>query len=202
MREAGTGSLRWWAGRGLVLAGAAGVPVGAARPWLAIGGVHRSAFSLARHASQLGIVHTPGARAVVVALFLSPAVFGVVVIATALGWRRRLALLGATVGLVAWGTGLVGLRFGPTTKLGPLVTALAGSCCLIGALAVYTAPSGTAPSGTAPSGTAPSGTAPSGTAPSARSSSRRAEAVDAPRASDGDARPDSREHPPTRKDHQ
>ena len=192
MREAGTGSLRWWAGRGLVLAGAAGVPVGAALPWLAIGGVHRSAFSLARHASELGIVHTPGARAVVVALFLSPAVFGVVVIATALGWRRRLALLGATVGLVAWGTGLVGLRFGPTTKLGPLVTALAGSCCLIGALAVYTAPSGTAPSGTAPSGTAPS----------ARSSSRRAEAVDAHRASDGDARPDSREHPPTRKDHQ
>ena len=187
MREAGTGSLRWWAGRGLVLAGAAGVPVGAALPWLAIGGVHRSAFSLARHASELGIVHTPGARAVVVALFLSPAVFGVVVIATALGWRRRLALLGATVGLVAWGTGLVGLRFGPTTKLGPLVTALAGSCCLIGALAVYTAPSGTAPSGTAAS---------------ARSSSRRAEAVDAPRASDGDARPDSREHPPTRKDHQ
>lgn len=177
MREAGTGSLRWWAGRGLVLAGAAGVPVGAALPWLAIGGVHRSAFSLARHASELGIVDTPGARAAVVALFLSPAVFGVVVITAALGWRRRLALLSATVGLVAWGTGLIGLRFGSTTKLGPLVTALAGSCCLIGALVVYTTPF-------------------------SRSSSRLAEAVDAPRASDGDARPDSREHPPTRKDHQ
>ena len=170
MRVARTGSLRWWSGRGLVLAGAAGVPLGAELPWLAIGGVRRSAFSLARHASELGIVDTPGARAAVVALFLSPAVFGVVVITAALGWRRRLALLSATVGLVAWGTGLIGLRFGSATKLGPLVTALAGSCCLIGALVVYTTPF-------------------------SRSSSRLAEAVDAPRASDGGARPDSREHP-------
>ena len=174
MRVTDTGSLRWWAGRGFVLAGAAGVPVGAALPWLPSGGVRRSAFSLARHASQLGIVDTPGARAAVVALFLSPAVFGVVVIATALGWRRRLALLSATLGLVAWGTGLIGLRFGSTTKLGPLVTALAGSSCLIGALVVYTTPF-------------------------TRSSSHLAEAADAPRASAGDARPDSREHPRQRR---
>ena len=131
--------LWWWAGRLLVLLGAAGVPLGAALPWLAIGSVRRSAFSLARHASELGLVETPGARAAVVALFLSPAVLGVVVIVMAMGWRRTLAGLTAGLGVVAWTTGLIGLRFGSTTKQGPLVTALAGSCCLIGALAVFTA---------------------------------------------------------------
>lgn len=122
-----------------MLLGAAGVPLGAALPWLAIGSVRRSAFSLARHASELGLVETPGARAAVVALFLSPAVLGVAVIVLAMGWRRTLAGLAAGLGIVAWTTGLIGLRFGSTTKQGPLVTALAGSCCLIGALAVFTA---------------------------------------------------------------
>ena len=134
-----TRTLWWWSGRLLVPVGAAGVSLGAALPWLEIGGVRRSAFSLARHASELGLVDTPGARAAVIALFLSPAALGVVVIVLAMGWRKTLAAVGAALGLVAWLTGLVGLRFDSTSRQGPLVTALAGSSCLIGALAVLTA---------------------------------------------------------------
>lgn len=132
-------ALWWWGGRILILIGAAGVPLGAALPWLEIGNVPRSAFSLARIGSELGVVETRSARVAVVALFLSPAVLGIVVIVLAMGWRRTLGVIGAGLGLAAWLTGLVGLRFASTTKQGPLVTALAGSCCLIGALAVFTA---------------------------------------------------------------
>jgi hypothetical protein len=132
--------LWWWGGRVLVIVGAIAIPFGAALPWYRIGSVRRSAFSLARHASELGLIETTGARAAVVALFLSPAVLGVVVIVVAMGWRRTLGVLAGFLGLAAWLTGIVGLRFDSVTKQGPLVTSLGGSCCLIGALAVLTAP--------------------------------------------------------------
>ena len=120
-----------------MLVGVAGVPVGAALDWLALGGVSRSAFSLARHASELGLVDTGAAHAAVLALFLSPVLVGVIVIALSMGWVRVAAAMSLLLGLVAWAAGLLVLRLDLGVKQGPLVTSLAGAFCLIGGVAVW-----------------------------------------------------------------
>ena len=118
----------------LCVAGGATVCIGAAAPWLRIGQVSRSAFSLARHARELGVLRSSGARLGVDGLFFAPAVVGVLVVLLSLGWRRLGGLVASAIALVGIGAGAAGLRSGATEGAGPTLALIGGLAAAAGAV--------------------------------------------------------------------
>jgi hypothetical protein len=126
-------------GAALALAGGVGVVVGSALPWVGVGGVQRSAFTLARVANEMHVFERRSQRIAVYALLSTPALvpFGLVLLS--LGWRRTSAaalVLCGLIGLVAGGAGSLASIGG---GFGPIVTALGGVATLVGSflLAVF-----------------------------------------------------------------
>ena len=120
----------------LLIGGSTLVCAGAAAPWLRNGQVSRSAFSLARHVRELGVLHTSGGRIAIAALFFAPAVVGMLVVMLSLGWRRLAGAVGVAVALVGVGAGVVGLRSATTAGAGPVVTLIGGLAAAAGVVSL------------------------------------------------------------------
>ena len=117
----------------LAVLGSAGVVAGAALPWLDTGGVRRSAFTMARIASELGVLDTTMRRTAVSVLLVTPVVAGVVVLLLGLGRLRLSGFAALPLGVLGLGAGVVGTHFGPPRLVGPYVCIVAGALCLLGA---------------------------------------------------------------------
>ncbi len=117
----------------LAVIGSAGVVAGAALPWLDTGGVRRSAFTMARIASELGVLDTTMRRTAVSVLLVTPVAAGVVVLLLGLGRLRLSGFAALPLGVLGLGAGVVGTQFGPPRLVGPYVCIVAGAVCLLGA---------------------------------------------------------------------
>lgn len=123
------GNDRWLFG-GLV--GGAGVIVGAALPWLETGGVSRSVFTLARVASEIGLLDRPGRKLAVYSLLSVPLLVPIALILMSLGLRKLAGLILLVIGLLGIASGAAGLAFG-AGQLGPPVAFAAGLVALVAA---------------------------------------------------------------------
>ena len=117
----------------LAVLGSAGVVTGAALPWIDTGGVRRSAFTMARIASEFGVLDTTMRRVAVSVLLVTPAAAGLVVLLLGLGRLRLSGLAALPLGVLGLGAGIVGSQFGPRRLPGPYLCIVAGVVCLLGA---------------------------------------------------------------------
>jgi hypothetical protein len=117
----------------LAVLGAGGVVLGAALPWLDSGGIKRSAFTLARIASEFGALDTPTRRAAISVLLVTPVVAGFVVLLLGLGRPRLSGLVALPLGVLGLGAGVIGTQLSPDRLAGPYVCLVAGAMCLLGA---------------------------------------------------------------------
>jgi len=119
-------------GAGLALLGGIGVIVGSAMPWVGLGGVERSAFTLARVANEMEVFERRSQRMALYALWSTPVIVPLGLVLLSVGRRRLSALvwvLGALVGVASGGIGTwASIARGP----GPIVTALGGLFALFG----------------------------------------------------------------------
>jgi hypothetical protein len=124
------GNDRWLFG---ALLGGAVVIVGAALPWLETGGVSRSVFTLARVASELGLLDRPGRKLAVYSLLGVPLLVPLALILLSLGLRKLAGLVLIVIGLLGTGSGAAGLAFG-AGQLGPPVALAGGIVALVAAI--------------------------------------------------------------------
>jgi hypothetical protein len=124
------GNDRWLIG---ALVGGVGVIAGAALPWLETGGVARSVFTLARVASELGLLDRPGRKLAVYSLLGVPLLVPGALILLSLGLRKLAGLVLVAVGLLGTGSGAAGLAFG-AGQLGPPVALVGGLVALVAAI--------------------------------------------------------------------
>jgi hypothetical protein len=124
------GNDRWLIG---ALLGGVGVIAGAALPWLETGGVARSVFTLARVASELGLLDRPGRKLAVYSLLGVPLLVPFALILLSLGLRKLSGLVLVVIGLLGAGSGAAGLAFG-AGQLGPPVALASGVIALVTAL--------------------------------------------------------------------
>ena len=122
------------------MAGAAAVVAGAALPWLVTGGVKRSAFTMARIASELGVLNTGVRRSAVTALLLTPIVASAVLLLLGLGRSRLSGLISLPLGMAGLGAGTVGTRLSPSPLAGPYVCLVGGALCILGAWGLLMTP--------------------------------------------------------------
>lgn len=119
-------------GVGLALLGGIGVIVGSAMPWVGLGGVERSAFTLARVANEMEVFERRSQRMAVYALWSTPVIVPLGLVLLSVGRRRLSALvwvLGALIGVASGGIGTwASIARGP----GPMVTSLGGLSALFG----------------------------------------------------------------------
>ena len=106
---------------------------GASMPWVRVGRVDRSAFALARWAQNVGVVDGPYRRAAVIALFITPALAGLLVIALSLSWHRFAAGTACLVAFVGLGAGGIMSRVSRQLQPGPIVTLVGGAASLVAA---------------------------------------------------------------------
>jgi hypothetical protein len=130
MSSGSRGNDRWLAG---ALAGGVAVVAGAALPWLETGGVARSVFTLARVASELGLLDRAGRRVAVYSLLSVPLLVPFALILLSLGLRKLAGLVLILIGLLGTGSGAAGLAFG-AGQLGPPVSLSGGLIALIAAV--------------------------------------------------------------------
>lgn len=117
----------------LAVAGAAGVVLGAALPWIETGGAQRSVFTMARIASELGVLDTRSRRVAVTVLLFTPVAASIVVLLLGLGRPRLAGVVAIPLGIAGLGAGTIGTRLSPDHLPGPYVCLGAGIVCLIGA---------------------------------------------------------------------
>ena len=130
MSSVARGNDRWLLG---ALVGGVGVIAGAALPWLETGGVGRSVFTLARVASELGLLDRPGRKLAVYSLLGVPLLVPIALISLSLRFRKTAGLVLIAIGLLGVGSGAAGLAFG-AGQLGPPVALVGGLIALIAAL--------------------------------------------------------------------
>lgn len=121
------GSDRWLVG---ALIGGVGVVVGAALPWLETGGVARSIFTLARVASELGLLDRPGRKLAVYSLLGVPLLVPMALILMSLRLRKLAGLVLVVIGVLGVGSGGAGLVFG-AGQIGPPVALVGGVVALV-----------------------------------------------------------------------
>ena len=124
----------------LAVGGAVMVIVGAALPWLDLGGVKRSAFTMARIANELGVLDTSERKFAVRALLVTPIIASLVVLLLGLGRVRLAGLVGLPLGVAGLGAGTIGTRFSPTTPAGPYVCLVGGAIGILGAWGLLLSP--------------------------------------------------------------
>ncbi len=117
----------------LAVLGSVGVVLGAALPWLETGRVRRSVFTMARIASEIGVLDTSTRRAAVTMLLFTPVVASVVVLLIGLGRPRFAGAVALPLGVAGLGAGTIGTKFSPNHLIGPYVCLVAGAVCLVGA---------------------------------------------------------------------
>lgn len=117
----------------LTVAGAGGVVLGAALPWVETGRARRSVFTMARIASELGVLDTGTRRSAVTALLFTPVVASIVVLLLGLGRARLAGFVAVPLGMAGLGAGTLGTKFSPNHLIGPYVCLGAGVMCLAGA---------------------------------------------------------------------
>jgi hypothetical protein len=127
MSSVARGNDRWLLG---ALVGGVGVIAGAALPWLETGGVARSVFTLARVASELGLLDRPGRKLAVYSLLGVPLLVPIALIALSLRFRKIAGLVLIVIGLLGVGSGAAGLAFG-AGQLGPPVALVGGLIALV-----------------------------------------------------------------------
>ncbi len=130
MSSGARGSDRWLLG---ALAGGVGVIAGAALPWLETGGVARSVFTLARVASELGLLDRPGRKLAVYSLLGVPLLVPLALILLSLGLRKISGLVLIVTGLLGTGSGGAGVVFG-FGQVGPPVALVGGLIALVAAV--------------------------------------------------------------------
>ncbi len=130
MGSGARGSDRWLVG---ALVGGVGVIAGAALPWLETGGVARSIFTLARVASELGLLDRPGRKLAVYGLLGVPLLVPFALILLSVGLRKLAGLVLIIIGLLGTGSGAAGLAFG-AGQLGPPVALAGGLVSLVAAV--------------------------------------------------------------------
>jgi hypothetical protein len=130
MSSGSRGNDRWLLG---ALAGGIAVIAGAALPWLETGGVARSVFTLARVASELGLLDRAVRKVAVYSLLGVPLLVPFALILLSLGLRKLAGLVLILVGMLGTGSGAAGLAFG-AGQLGPPVALAGGLIALIAAL--------------------------------------------------------------------
>jgi hypothetical protein len=123
------GNDRWLLG---ALVGGVGVIAGAALPWLETGGVARSVFTLARVASELGLLDRPGRKLAIYSLLGVPLLVPLALIALSVGLRKVAGLILIVIGLLGTGSGAAGLAFG-FGQVGPPVALAGGLLALVAA---------------------------------------------------------------------
>lgn len=107
--------------------------LGAALPWIETGGIKRSAFTMARIASELGVLDTSTRKTSVTILLFTPVVASLVVLLLGLGRPRIAAIVALPLGVAGLGAGTIGTKFSPDHLVGPYVCLIGGLLCLIGA---------------------------------------------------------------------
>lgn len=117
----------------LAVFGSVGVVVGAALPWLETGRVKRSVFTMARIASEIGVLDTSTRRTAVTLLLVTPVVASVVVLLIGLGHPRLAGIAALPLGVAGLGAGTIGTKFSQDRLIGPYVCLGAGVVCLVGA---------------------------------------------------------------------
>ncbi len=124
------------AGVGLSLLGGVGVIVGSALPWVGIGGVNRSAFTLARVANEMNVFERRSQRFAVYTLLMTPVLVPLGLFLVSIGWRRSSAFALFIVGLIGLASGGVGVWASIGHGRGPIVTATGGALALVGSCLV------------------------------------------------------------------
>lgn len=119
-------------GAGMAILGGIAVIVGSALPWVGIGGVDRSAFTLARVANEMNVFERRSQRLVVYALLSTPVLTPLGVLLFSVGWRRLCALSLFICGVIGSASGGVGTWASISTGSGPIVTALGGVSAVLG----------------------------------------------------------------------
>ena len=117
----------------LAVLGSVGVVLGAALPWLETGRVKRSVFTMARIASEIGVLDTSTRRAAVTMLLFTPVVASAVVLLIGLGRPRFAGAVALPLGVAGLGAGTIGTKFSANHLIGPYVCLGAGVVCLVGA---------------------------------------------------------------------
>ena len=117
----------------LAVLGSVGVVLGAALPWLETGRAKRSVFTMARIASEIGVLDTSTRRAAVAVLLFTPVVASVVVLLIGLARPRLAGAVALPLGVAGLGAGTIGTKFSPNHLIGPYVCLGAGVVCLVGA---------------------------------------------------------------------
>jgi hypothetical protein len=130
MSSGARGSDRWLLG---ALVGGVGVVAGAALPWLETGGVARSVFTLARVASELGLLDRPGRKLAIYSLLGVPLLVPLALILLSVGLRKISGLVLIVIGLLGTGSGAAGLVFG-FGQVGPPVALAGGLVALVAAV--------------------------------------------------------------------
>ena len=123
-------------GIGLSLLGGVLVVVGSALPWIGIGGVNRSAFTLARVANELHVFERKSQRFAVYTLLTTPVLVPLGLFLVSVGWHRSSAFALFIVGVVGLAAGGVGVWASIGHGLGPIVTVIGGGSALIGSCVV------------------------------------------------------------------
>jgi hypothetical protein len=123
-------------GIGLSLLGGVGVVIGSALPWIGIGGVNRSAFTLARVANEMKVFERRSQRFAVYTLLMTPVLVPLGLFLVSVGWRRSSAFALFIVGVIGLASGGVGVWASIGEGPGPMVTATGGAFAFIGSCLV------------------------------------------------------------------
>ena len=121
-------------GAGLALAGGVAVVVGSALPWVGIGGVNRSAFTLARVANEMHVFERRSQRLALYSLLTTPVLLSLGLLLLSVGWWRASALpliVCGAIGLVAGG---IGTWVSTGAGSGPILTVIGGLAALAGSI--------------------------------------------------------------------
>lgn len=108
--------------------------VGSALPWFGLGGVNRSAFTLARVANEMGVFEKRSQRIVVYSLWCTPVFVPLALVLFSVGWRRSSAVCLFLVGLIGTPAGFFALKVSIGREVGPMVTAVGGLLALLGSI--------------------------------------------------------------------
>lgn len=100
-----------------------------ALPWLRTGGARRSAFAMARGADALGLVDSPGRRALLVSWYLLPFLTAATFMARALGRPFAVAGLGALLGAMSIAAGSLVIAWA-RPEIGPVAAVASGAAAL------------------------------------------------------------------------
>lgn len=117
-------------GGALLAAAAAGLP------WATTGERTRNAFQLMRAVDSAGLAEGPGARTLIVATALLPALAAAAWVAASLRRPRLLATLGSGTGAIAMAGGVVVMRSPVEAGVGVYLALVAAALTMGGALAL------------------------------------------------------------------